>query len=40
MAGAIDPRGELKAEQAAIARARWEWRVQFVFGECVLDTGR
>ena len=40
MAGAIDPRVELKAEQAAIARARWERRVQFVFGECVLDTGR
>src|ERR1700729_2907280 len=40
MAGAIDPRVELKAEQAAIARARRERRVQFVFGECVLDTDR
>jgi TolB-like protein len=29
-----------KAGQAAIARARRERRVQFVFGECVLDTSR
>jgi TolB-like protein/tetratricopeptide (TPR) repeat protein len=29
-----------KAGQAAITRARRERRVQFVFGECVLDTGR
>ena len=29
-----------KAGQAATARARRERRVQFVFGECVLDTGR
>jgi TolB-like protein len=29
-----------KAGQAAIARARLERRVQFVFGECVLDTSR
>jgi DNA-binding response OmpR family regulator len=29
-----------KAEQAPIARARRARRVQFVFGECVLDTGR
>src|SRR5947209_16563109 len=29
-----------KAEQVVIARARREQRVQFVFGDCLLDTGR
>src|SRR3984957_19867060 len=40
MAGALGPRVELKATQAAIAPARRSGPVQFVFGECVLDTSR